>query len=169
MQSSNFFKFAGWCAILSWIPAFAGFGGAAILVTISALMALPFCYAMLVSHRARAGSIAVFGGVLLIAGQLGSGLNPTDMESWFFTAMGLATGVGIAIFAYLGLSSSKVPTGLAMVGFLVAALSVVWGFSPMIDTGADLEPVLGLPLVISTVIWSIWYSVRLIRGGMVEA
>lgn len=169
MQSSSFFRFAGWCAILSWVPAFAGFGGAAILVTISTVMAIPFCYAMLVSHRARAGSIAVLGGVLLIAGQIGSGLDPTDMDSWFFTATGLVSGVGIAIFAYLGLSSPKVPTALALIGFVVAALSVVWGFSPMLDTGTDLEPVLGLPLVISTVVWSIWYSVRFIRGEMLEA
>lgn len=165
MTSDSIGRIGAWSAILSWPVLIAGFATqATLIIALAQLMTIPFFYALLVAHRVRTRTVAVVAGYAAIAASAVQAATSGNIEGMAWIAGSVVAGVAILAFAYLGLSSPVVPNVLAVIGFAFGAAQVFSAFVPLPED----SPV-ALLVLLSGIIWTVWLSVLLLRGRLVEA
>ena len=165
MTSNAVGRIGAWSAILSWPVLIAGFvTQSTLIIALAQFMTIPFFYALLVAHRARNRTMAAVVGYAAIAASAVMAVTSGDIEGAAWIAGSVVSGLAILAFSYLGVSSPVVPNVLAAIGVVFGATQLFSAFVPLPD-----DSIVPLFVLLSGIIWTVWLSVLLLRGRLVEA
>jgi hypothetical protein len=167
MKNNQFFRIAGWCALvvallmlaIHVVPSGAP-GIVGLILTIAILLGLTFVfYALYVAHRTESAGLSLAGLILWI---LAFGLNLISLVSNVSTFLGYVGSLfwllPFLIFGFLAYRSNRMPRGLAVVAFLA-------GISLLIATVAGMMGSEGVVNVVALVadifmlLWLVWLGV----------